>query len=330
MKTKLYLVLLLVGLVVAGTITANGSQEEGTAVKSWPQSSVTMYVPAKAGGGTDVMSRILASGLQRVTGENFVVVNQASGAGTVAYESTRNSDPDGSAMMVWHPGFYVNYYTGTYNYSPNDDFTPLGIVFGGMSQAFVAHADAPYNNMKELVEYAKQHPGEVTYGCQKGGSAHLVAGILMDSTEIDLRLVDAASQTDKITGILGKNISISAITSSAAKQYVDSGQMKVLGLVDSVADPKYPEFIPAVKQGYPRCYWDVVLLLYGPAGMDHELQLQIESVLQKLNDDEEFLEQTANAKAAFVFTDIDSQLSVYEDYDAIVKNTTKEIGISVR
>ncbi len=78
------------------------------AESNWPQKDVQIIVPANAGGGTDIVARIVAAYLAEATGKNFTVVNQSSGSGLVAYETVRNAKPDGSTLLFWHTGFYLH------------------------------------------------------------------------------------------------------------------------------------------------------------------------------------------------------------------------------
>ncbi len=297
---------------------------------SWPASAVTIYVPASAGGGTDLLARVLANTLNKTTGRPFIVVNQSQGGGIVAFESTRTAKPDGNSLMLWHTGIFVNYYTGMYNYNPLEAYTPLGILFGGGSQAFIVKGNSPISTIADLVAAAKKAPGTISYGAQQGGSAQLVAGILENSADIKLRLVDAASETDKITGVMSGNIGMSAITSKAAKQYVKSGDLKVIGLVDGDIDPLYPDFIPAVNQGYPKLKWSQPLVLFAPKGMNPEIVSAISDVLRKIADDPEMQKQLTNFGFKYVFTSQMASISTLKEVDELVAEVTKSLGISVK
>lgn len=291
----------------------------------WPSDTVSIIVPAAAGGGTDIFARIVASYLQKETGENFIVVNQDSGGGLVAYETVRGSKPDGNTLLMWHTGFYVNYYSGTYEYNPNVDFTPITMFNGGDGQVFVVKGDSPWNDIDDLVAAAKENPDTYTFGCQLGGSAQLVAEILQKSADIKLRLVDAASQTDKITGVMGGNIDISAITSGAAQQYVDSGDLKVIGMVDKDSKEAYPDFIPAVEQGYEDLYWTQNLCIYGPKGMGEDLAIKISEALSNFVNDQDAKKQMETSKMLMYPLNYEKSIEEFKDFDRLVKEVSKGV-----
>lgn len=300
-------------------------QTEGKSEVNWPGKQVTLYVPAAAGGGTDIFARIVATYLQENIGATVTVVNQDAGSGMVAYESVRKAEPDGNTLLFWHTGFYVNYYSGTYDYNPNTDFTPIEMFQSGNGQVYVVNGKSEWNDINDLVEAAKANPGQITFGCQTGGSAQLVAEILMKATDTELRLVDAASQTDKITGVMGGNIDLSAITAASARQYVDNGDLKVLGIVDAIPDPLFPETKTGVEQGYENLYWTQNLCIYGPAGMDENVAKAINEAVQGLSEDPKAKEQMESANLLMTPLNYEDSMAQFKDYDELVKNASEGV-----
>jgi tripartite-type tricarboxylate transporter receptor subunit TctC len=284
-----------------------------------------VIVPANAGGGTDLFARRVAEYLGRATGKNFIILNVPEGSGMVGFEQTRNATPDGNTIMFWHAGFYVTAASGQYEFQPNKDFTPIA-MFNGIGddgkQVFVVNGKSEWNTLSDLVEAAKVNPGQITYGCSTGGSAQLVAEMLMQATGCELRIVDAASQTDKITGVGGGNIDVSAITLSAALQYVESGDLKILGVVDKEGTADYKS---AYEQGYENCYWTQNLCVYGPAGLDEDITKAISAVLTAGNDDETLKAGLTESKMLNVALDYDASMAAFEDYEKLVNEIAANV-----
>lgn len=285
---------------------------------TWPQGDVTVVVPAAAGGGTDIFTRIVTDYLQRSTGKTFTVVNVDAGSGMVGFEQTRNAKPDGSTIMFWHAGFYVTSATGQYEHDPNTDFSPL-VMFNPVGndgkQVFVVKGDAKWNTLEELLDDAKANPGTITYGCSAGGSAQMVAEMLMKTNDSELRLVDAASQTDKITGVAGGNIDISAITLASALQYVESGDLKILAVVDKEGTEEYKS---AYELGYEDCYWSQNLCVYGPAGMDESLCKAVNEAFMSIGDDETAMNTMEGSNMVNLPLDYDASMAAFNDYETSV------------
>lgn len=285
---------------------------------AWPDGDVTVYVPAAAGGGTDIFARAVADGLKRTTGKNFNVVNVEAGSGMVGFEQLRNAAPDGKSIMFWHAGFYVTHFTGQYEHNPNTAFSPL-VMFAPEGddgkQVFVVKGDSKWNTLDDLLADAAANPDTITYGCSVGGSAEMVAQMLMASGNAKLRLVDAASQTDKITGVAGGNIDVSAITLAGALQYVESGDLKILAVVDKEGTADYKS---AYELGYEDCYWSQNLCIYGPAGMDETLCRAINEAVAAAVKDETTYNALQTAKMLNLPLDYDASLTAFQDYETSV------------
>ena len=296
----------------------DSSSSPAESAAAWPSGDVTVYVPAAAGGGTDIFARAVADYLQRSTGKNFTVVNVEAGSGMVGFEQLRNSKPDGNSIMFWHAGFYVTHFTGQYEHNPNTDFSPL-VMFAPEGddgkQVFVVKGDSKWNSLEELLADAKANPGTITYGCAAGGSAQMVAEMLMQASGAELRLVDASSQTDKITGVAGGNIDVSAITLASALQYVESGDLKILAVVDKEGTEDYQS---AYELGYENCYWSQNLCVYGPAGMDESLCKAINAAFAGLGEDETARTTLETAKMLNLPQDYETSLAAFQDYEKTV------------
>ena len=300
----------------AASEAADTNKDADTAI--WPQGDVTVVVPAAAGGGTDIFTRIVTDYLQRSTGKTFTVVNVDAGSGMVGFEQTRNAKPDGTTIMFWHAGFYVTSATGQYEHDPNTDFSPL-VMFNPVGndgkQVFVVKGDAKWNTLEELLDDAKANPGTITYGCSAGGSAQMVAEMLMKANDSEFRLVDAASQTDKITGVAGGNIDVSAITLASALQYVESGDLKILAVVDKEGTDDYKS---AYELGYEDCYWSQNLCVYGPAGMDESLCRAVNEAFMAIGDDETAMSTMEGSNMVNLPLDYDASMAAFNDYETSV------------
>ncbi|MGE4354098.1 MAG: tripartite tricarboxylate transporter substrate-binding protein [Oscillospiraceae bacterium] len=198
---------------------------------NWPTETIQIYCPGKSGTSIDTHCRVIAAYLAKKSGQNCVVVNIDTANGAVAYESVRTAKPDGYSLLMYHMTFPSMYYLGTYDYDPETEFTAIAVTQDLGANAIVASADAPYNDLAELVEYAKANPGKVSYGISTGGGSHVIAGGLMAAADIELKLLDAGGSNDKILAILGGTLDLCNVPPAMAQQYVEAGQLKVLCLL---------------------------------------------------------------------------------------------------
>ena len=294
----------------------------------WPKGNVQIIVPTKPGGGTDLMTRIFADHLARASGRNVVVVNQPAGGGAVAAEQVATAKPDGLTLLFNHTGQLVNYYTGRVDRSL-DDFTTIAIGQSYPPQVYAVSPDAPWDTMKEFVDDARENPGKNTIAVQLGGTSHFIAGLLEMNEDIDLKEVEAAAEVDKVAAIQGGFIDIGNLAAGSARQYVEAGDLKVLGLLEEVQNASYPEFVPMQEQDV-NMYWLAPLILWGPNGMDPALVEEINGYVESMATDPKTQEQLAKADSSFVYSDVEASEALMAQENAKIKALAEKLELSIR
>lgn len=306
-------------LALALAATAAGAQ-------TWPNGPVQIVIPSRPGGGTDIMGRIFADYLQRATGAAVAVINQPTGGGVVAQEEVRSAAPDGQTLLFQHTGMLVAYQTGRYDH-PVGDFTTLGIAQSYPPQVFAVAADAPWNTMREFVDDARAHPGTYTVGVSLGGTTHFIAGTIMMNEGVDLRLVEASAEVDKVAGIQGGHITLGNLGAGPARQYVEAGDMKVLCLIDPVPNPRYPEFQTCIDQGV-NVSWIAPLVVWGPAGIDPAVAEQINAVIRAMGDDPVTQQQLAQADSSFQPYTLAEAVALIDHENTVIDGLARHLGLS--
>ena len=109
----------------SGSASAAGSTASAGG-SNWPTDTVSFYVPAKAGGGTDMTARVFLQGINEVHPGNYIVVNDVTGGGTVAAENVRNAKPDGLNLLAYHTGLCTSFASGQYAHDLSE-FTICGM-----------------------------------------------------------------------------------------------------------------------------------------------------------------------------------------------------------
>ena len=158
----------------APAATQAASDSPVTIESVWPDGSTVYFdVPAKAGGGTDLYTRILTQALQETYPKvNFIVTNYDTAE--VGAEHAKNADPDGLTLTIAACTSMDNYLSGQSEVNPNVDYTTVAKLHDGGPQAIIAQPGAPYHNLKELGEYIAAHPGEVVVVCSLGGTSQII------------------------------------------------------------------------------------------------------------------------------------------------------------
>jgi len=296
--------------------------------QSWPDGAIRLIIPSRPGGGTDIMGRIFADYLQRTTGAAVAVINQPEGGGIVAQETVRNAAPDGQTLLFQHTVMLVTYETGRYDH-PLSAFTTLGIAQSYPPQVFAVAPDAPWETMRDFIDDARQNPGRHTVGVSLGGTTHFIAGVIMMNEGVDLRLVEASAEVDKVAGIQGGHITLGNLGAGPARQYVQSGDMRVLCLIDPTPNERYPEFPTCIDQGVDVS-WIAPLVVWGPAGIDPAIAAQINTVIAGMGDDPLTRQQLDTADSSFQPYDLDEAQALLDHERETIAALARHLGLSAR
>jgi len=214
----------------------------------WPTRSVEVVNPSKAGGETDVYGRIFQRYLEKELGQTFVTVNMAGGGGTVSTTEVHNSKPDGYRMLVFHNGFLINKLMGLTDLGL-DDFEIGAIPVIDATQCFFASAKAPYNNMKELIDYVKAG-NKVKVAVEVGSFTHFQLLMFQKLANVEFELVDAGTTPEKIAAMLAGNIDIMGTNFATMRDYMEHGDAKALCLLSEERNKNYPNVPTAKELGY--------------------------------------------------------------------------------
>ena len=185
--------LALVAALAAACFGPLGAAAQGT----YPDKPVRLLVPFAAGGTTSVLARSLADRMSKALGQPFVVDNRPgaggnigtaiAAGGNIAMEAVARSAPDGYTLLMGPIGLAIN--PALYpklNFDPVKDFAPVGL-YGGVANILAVNAALPIHSVKELIAYAKAHPGKLSQGSSgNGSSSHLAGEMLKASTGIDI------------------------------------------------------------------------------------------------------------------------------------------------
>lgn len=253
--------------------------------------TITLVVPGKAGGGSDLGIRYYSEGLNRIYGLKTTVTNYDSN--TVGHQTVANAKPDGLTLTVATSALNIQYITGNADVNPMEDFTLIACLQDNGFSTLAVPADAPYDDFKGFVEYAKAHPGELNAGMPAAGANTILFGMLTSRTGIELNSVECASESDRLTNLAGGFIDIGVVGVGNALEYEKAGKLKVIGTVssDGTTIAKYPQELPEnyktlQEQGFNDCVISVMHYLLGPAGMDETMVANMNKAMQAVCEDE--------------------------------------------
>jgi len=253
--------------------------------------TITLVVPGKAGGGSDLAIRYYSEGLNRLCGLKTTVTNYDSN--NVGHQTVAAAKPDGTTLTVATSALNIQYITGNATVSPIEDFTLIACLQDNGFSTLAVPVDAPYDDFAGFVAYAKEHPGELNAGMPAAGANTFLFGKITSETGIELNSVECASESDRLTNLAGGFIDIGVVNVGNALEYEKAGKLKVIGTVssDGTTISAYPETLPEQyktlqEQGFSDCTLNVYHYLLGPAGMDESMVSAINATMQEVAEDE--------------------------------------------
>jgi len=280
---------------LAATLLTPALRAQGVA----PSGTVSMAVGFPAGGGTDVLARLLGQQFSGMWGVPVVVENRPGAAGVIAARHTANQKNDGTALLVAH----VNSHgigpalRSDLGYSVEKDFTPIGLI-GKTPTILVGGPDQPAKTLEELVALCKAEPGKVVFGSAGTGSAqHLALEIFKAEAGIDVLHVPYSGSAPLMTDVLGGHIQYAFEGMTTARPLIESGKLMAVAQTLQNRSKSLPDVPTVAEQGYPGFEASIWFALVGPGGMDPAMVERINADLNKALQAPELIERLAQAGA---------------------------------
>ena len=259
---------------------------QAQAQSNYPEKPLTFVVPFPAGGGVDLVGRILAERITTQSGAHIVVDNRAGAGGTIGVASVARSQPDGYTVSLGSPG-NISIAPSTYPELPYDPAKNLQSVAMAVQVPILvlSRPDAPFKNISELIEHAKKNPATLSFGSGGvGTSLHLAGALFAEMADIDVLHVPYKGSTPALVDLMGGRIDYMFIDTSAMSS-VTSGRANLLAVTNAERSPLLPE-TPTISEsglpGYEASNWYGFFL---PADTDKaKVQWLNEQITQALQD----------------------------------------------
>jgi tripartite-type tricarboxylate transporter receptor subunit TctC len=244
-------------LGVGNGLRFSHSQAQSLA-QSFASRPIRVVIPFAPGGGTDVIGRPLLSAMGQDLGQTLYIDNKPGGGTVIGSDVVAKSAPDGHTILMTTSSVAIN--AGLLAQLPYDtlaDLPPVGRICQGPN-VIVVRADSPFKTLRDLITYAKQHPGKLSYASSGNGSAvHLAAELFKSMTDTRILHIPYRGAGPAYTDLLGGQVDLLVGTAGGAHKFVQSGRMRALAVtstsrVNAYRDvPTVAEFVP----GYSAEVW---------------------------------------------------------------------------
>lgn len=230
-----------------------------SAAQTYPSAPLRIVVPFPPGGGTDILSRIIAQKLNEAWGQSVVVENRAGAGGTIGSAFVAKSAADGYTILVMPAGIAAH--ASLYKklpYDPTRDLAPVSHLASG-PLVLVVHPSVPAKSIKEFIALAKKHPGEINFGSAGSGTLpHLSAELFNSMSGIKMVHVPYKGAGAAVTDLLAGRVPVYFMNILQSLSLIKAGKLRALGVTTPKRSPIAPD-IPAIAEaglpGYDMTNW---------------------------------------------------------------------------
>jgi tripartite-type tricarboxylate transporter receptor subunit TctC len=244
--------------------------------------SIRIQVPFAPGGGTDILTRIIAPRLAERLGQSVIVENRPGAGGAIAARYTAAAAPDGQTVMMGtiseiaiNPN--VNPKIG---YDIWKDFALIGSV-AYTPMTVVVHPSVPAQSVKDLIALAHSKPGSLNYGSAGTGSgAHMGAELFRYLTKADIAHVPYKGVGPAVADTVAGQVQMTFTTVPSVVNFVRSGQLRSLGVASAQRAPQMPDVPTFIEAGVPEYLMDYWYCLVAPAATPKDLQARLNAAVR--------------------------------------------------
>ena len=282
---------------------------------TYPDRPITMIVTFPAGGASDVLARASADALSRGLGQPVVVDNRPGAGGHIGAEFVAHAAPDGYTILFGTngtlgigPALYKNL-----RYDPQRDLVPIGILHK-LPLLLIVHPSVPAKTLPELIDYARQNPGKLSFASAGVGTVSHLAGELF-KREADIEILHVPYKGDGATfpDLLAGRVSMMLGTIPTALPLTQSGQMRAIGVTTEERSPLAPDIPTLAQSGLPQFDVSAWTGLFAPAGTPQPIIERLNAETQRIAADKAYVKVIES-----VATDVSS--STPEAFGAFVRD----------
>jgi tripartite-type tricarboxylate transporter receptor subunit TctC len=244
---------------------------------------ITIVVPYSPGTGPDVMARAIGEGLQRRWNQAVVIDDKPGATGNIGTQMAARATPDGHTLLMTSNPFTSNVSLFSHlPYDPVKSFAPI-IDVGAGALALCVHPSLPAANVREFIDYAKLHRGELNYGSPGvGGPHHLAMELFKRIAEIDIKHVPYRGSAGATQDIVGGHVAGGFLSLSIAAPLARNGSLRILGVASKDRVRTAPELPTLAEQGIAGFEAELWFGLLAPAGTPHEIIARYSTTINEI------------------------------------------------
>lgn len=244
--------------------------------QSYPNRVVTLISPAAAGGTADVLCRIVADKMRTILGQQVIVENHPGAGGIIGAEFVARSARDGHVLLCAPEFVFISHLV-----NPTLSFDPSAFeavsVLATFPTVLVGRADLPANNVTELIAYARDHPGKLSFASAgKGSMAHLTLEAIKVTANLDMVHIPYRGGGLAMNDLLAGQIDMFLTSLPISLPHIESGKLKLLAITSRARLAAFPQ-VSTLAETLPGLWADSWIAIAAPSGTSRD-------ITQKLSD----------------------------------------------
>ena len=231
---------------MAGTASHGLAQDPA---KDWPSKTIRLNVPFPAGGGTDILSRVLANRLAETLRQPVIVENRPGAGGNIGVDVTAKAAPDGYSIVMGqtsnlaiNPTLY-----GNLPYDPVRDLVPVALV-ADSPVVLVVETASRFKSLADIIAAAKAKPDDLTFASPGNGTvAHLVGELLQGTAGVKMRHIPYKGAAQALTDLMGGRVDMFLSSVPSALAQIKGGKLRAIAVTSKRRSPSLPD-VPTVAE----------------------------------------------------------------------------------
>ncbi|WBU62229.1 Bug family tripartite tricarboxylate transporter substrate binding protein [Paracoccus albus] len=285
------------------------------AAQEWPTQPIHLIVPFSAGGPADLVARELGQRMGETLGQPVVVENMTGAGGIIAARHVASADPDG--YTVFFPA------SGNVSVRPQidgldelvDQLEPVAAV-STSAHVMVVNAESDFHSVEDLIEYGREHPGELNYGSAGAGAvAHLGMARFANAAGIEMEHIPYGGTSAAVVDLAAGAIDALLSSKPSLGAMIDAGKIRVIGLTDEAPGEDAP-LISETVEGYSYSTWYGMMV---PAGTDASVISELNQAAAEAVADEDLQKEMAARSLTLIHT-------TPEEMGEMIRQDTEEWG----
>lgn len=249
-------------IAFALSFTAAGVQAQS----KYPTQPIRLLTPFSAGGGSDILARLIGPPVSEALGQSIIVDNRPGGGGTVGAGIAVRADPDGYTLILVSGSYGANAALHDLPYDSVTGISPV-ILIGTTPLIMSMHPSVPIKSVTELIAYAKAHPNKLNFGSAGvGGLDHLAGELFKLQTGVAFTIVPYKGSAPVMTALLSGEVDASVTSLVPGIPHIKAGQLRAIGVTTPKRSHALPD-VPTIGEtvpGFEVVHWYGI---WGPKGL---------------------------------------------------------------